>query len=286
MFRFTSIAALGFIASLTCAGLPSAAAPGGMRLQEPVRAGGTATHIVLKTPAPAGPAGLATTVQDRVDPLCREELELLATLQREGPTARRALEALGRVARCDTVKAAIAAALASMSASASDPGSGDQIKSKGADKAARDRKDGGAQSSEAKPDGQIRKADDADEADKRRKAEAVADEAERRRLTEEADKLRKAEADAERRRKAEEEAERREAVEAKRAKDRAREAARKKIDERKVEVKRKLETTTRSSSRGGIYGRCEAQIRAKYSLLDPREYQIRLTQCLATGSVY
>lgn len=226
-------------------------------------------------------------IEDRVDPLCREELELLATLQREGPTARRALEALGRVARCDTVKAAIAATLASMAASATDRGPGDQPKSKDADKAARDKKAASGQSSEAKPDGQIRKAEDADEADKRRKAEAEADAAERRRLTEEADKLRKAEAEAERRRKAEAEEERREAVEAKRAKDRAREAARKKAEDRKVEVKRKSpEPTTRTSSRGGIYGRCEAQIRARYSMLDAREYQIRLTQCLATGGSF
>jgi colicin import membrane protein len=225
-------------------------------------------------------------VQDRADPLCREELELLATLQREGPSARRALEALGRVARCETVKSAIAAALASMSASATDPARGDQLKKDDGKRRTGDGQDKKGQetrSSDAKPEGQIRGGEGVDPADTRLKAEA--EEAERARVAAEAEKRRKAE-EADTRRRAEAEEERREALEAKRERDRAKEAARKKIETRKVEVKRKPETTTKTSSRGGTYSRCEAQIRAKYMALDPREYQIRLTQCLATGGVY
>lgn len=269
MSRLTSILALCIVASVSGPGpAPLLAAPGA-RLDA----------------VPAGsPSAIA--VQERVDPLCREELELLATLQREGESARRALEALGRVARCETVRKAIASALANMPASAADTGRNDQLK-KGDDGKRRagdqDKKGQTSQSSEAKPDGQIRGADGIDPAEARRTAEA--EEAERARVAAEAEKRRKAE-EADKRRRAEAEEERREALEAKRERDRTREAARKKAETRKVEVKRKSETTTKTSSRGGTYARCEAQIKAKYMMLDPREYQIRLTQCLASGSVY
>jgi hypothetical protein len=242
---------------------------------------------------------LSIRVDERSDALCREEARVLATLKKEGASSRPAIEAFGHVARCESVRADIAVILAQMSAAANEErkrAQDEAAKGIGRDSAKRS-SDGkaadGNQGNEAKPSGQVRGADDATEADKRRAVDdadkARKAEEDKRRATEEDDRSRRAveaersrKAEAERRRKAEEAEERREAAEERRAKER-REATRKKLEIRKVETKRKSEPTTKASSRGGVYARCESLVRSKYGMLDPREYQIRLTQCLASG---
>jgi hypothetical protein len=238
--------------------------------------------------------GLAVRVDERSDALCREESRVLASLKKEGASARRAIEAFGHVARCENVRADIAVTLAEMSAAANAERKRESDSpAKGIGRAtgrpADDKSADGRQGNEAKPGGQLR--DDAADVDKRRAAEDAdklrraeedkrrAEDEDRARRAAEVERDRKVEA--ERRRKAEEAEERREAAEARRAKER-REAARRKTEMKKVEIKRKP-PSTKTSSRGGVYARCEAAIAAKYMLLDPRERAIRLTQCLANG---
>jgi len=267
--RSTSLLGLGLLSAVVCAILPPLAAAGGVHLLSLPRVAGS--H------APDQNTAKVVRVAEASTSKCREELEILAGLMKEGDRARLAIETLGRVAQCEAVKAAVRALgpPRSVGRPDADPRRNDSAKSSkdglGTEPARapagvepRDRKSTGPGDSVAKPEGQIPASIDKDEADRRKAAE----EAERRRAAEEAD-----------RRKAEDAAKRREAAEARRL----REAARKKAEIGKVEVKRNP-TTEKAGSSGLItQARCASMVRAKYGYIYAAvDWQMRISMCLST----